>query len=396
MVIRRWLGLIIVIALAAPGLLLRAQADAPVLVELKPTPLGSGNGFANATAAALVDRTGGWLTITLKLPDGYQIPEKTVFEGWITDGGALTSPANSAGDKDQQYGVRYGNRTIATLFNSIPYWLSAGALVEDGQGNLTTVMKWPNYNFGPYDMVTITIETDGNETPWDPRPGSTILSGQIADGKPADEVDIDALMGPLPDLGAARGISLRLTKPAENAGMKGATGKALILIESATADMEVRLPANAKIPEGAVLEGWVVDSGKLGPFAPSNAHLADNKLGPAFNNSYLSAIADAIPFSTSLGVLKADDKGIYRAQIHWKKYAFRVYDLVVITLEADGDKAPWNPRPGTPALIGAISPDTNIAPMLTMPGEEDLVPLSDMGRLLPPTAAATEAATPGK
>jgi hypothetical protein len=397
MPIRRLLCLIAVIVIAAPALVMRAQAPATVQVTLKATPLGSANGFASASATALVDKAGGWLTFTLKLPEGYTTPEKTVFEGWITDGSALTSPLNSAADLDQKYGPRYGSRTIASMFDAVPYWLSAGALVDDGKGNLTTAMKWPNYNLRPYDMVAITIETDGNETPWDPRPGSMILSGQIADGTSADEIDIDQAMGEMPDLGVAQGVSLRLTKLAESAGLKGATGKALVLIESAAAQLEVRLPAGAKVPEGAVLEGWVVDGGKL-TFGPSHAHADDNKLGPAFNNAYLSAIADAIPFSTSLGVLKPDDKGIYRLQIHWKKYAFRVYDLVVVTIEADGDVPPWNPRPGTPGLIGAINPDTNIVPMLAMPPAEDMAPLSDMGRLVPPaaTAAATAAATPAK
>jgi hypothetical protein len=393
---RPLISFLIVIAVVMPGLLARGQASGPVLVQLQLTPLGNGNGFAGATASALVDKAGGWLTITFKLPDGYKIPDKTVFEGWITDAGALTSPANSAADLDTKYGPRYGNRTIAALFDAIPYWLTAGVLVDDGKGNLTTAMKWPNYNLGPYDMVTITIETDGNVTPWDPRPGSTIMLGQIADGKPADEVDIDRLLGPAPDLSAGQGISLKLTKLGENAGLKGATGRAFILTEAAAAEIEVKLPAGAKVPEGAVLEGWVVDAGRLVPFGPSHAHLGDNKLGPSFNNAYLAAIADAIPFSTSLGVLKADDKGVLRLQIHWPKYAFRVYDLVAITLEADGDKAPWNPRPGTPVLIGAINPDTNIAGMIPLPGDEDLAPPSDMGRLTPPpaTAAATAVATP--
>ncbi len=380
--------LCLLVVLAAPVLMIHAQDEPTLQVTLKPTPLGSSNGFATATATALVDKAGGWLTITMKLPEGYKIPDKTVFEGWITDAGALTSPANSATTQDQKYGARYGSRTIATMMDAIPYWLSAGALVDDGKGSLTTAMKWPNYNLRPYDMVTITIETDGNETPWDPRPGSTILLGQIAEGTPANEIDIDQAMGPMPDLGAAQGVSLKLTKLGENAGLKGATGKALLLIESAAAQLEVHLPANVKLPDGAVLEGWVVDGGKLGPFGPTHVHQLDNKLGPAFNNSYWAAIADAIPFPTSLGVLKADASGVLRLQIHWKKYAFRVYDIVVVTLEADGDQGAWNPRPGTPVLIGAINPDTNIAPLLTMPPDEDIPAPSDMGRLTPATATA--------
>ncbi len=384
------------IAAYLPVHAMQAQATGPVQVALLPTPLGAANGFADATASAIVEKQEGWLTVTFKLPAGYKIPDKTVFEGWITDAGALSSPANSATTLDQKYGPRYGSRTISTMMDAIPYWLTAGQLVDDGKGNLTTAMKWPNYNFGAYDMVAISIETDGNVRPWDPRPGSTIMLGQIANSQPTGEVDIDKLMGPMPDMSVGQGIVLKLAKTGEMAGLKGATGKAFVLTEGAAAEIDVKLPASAKLPQGAVLEGWVVDGGLLGPFGPSHAHLADNKLGPAYNNAYYSAIADAIPFPTSLGVLKAGDNGQYSLQVHWLKYAFRVYDIVVITLEADGDQGTWNPRPGTPVLIGAISSDTDIAPLLAaVPGADDMAPLSQMGRLMP-TAAATQAPTAAK
>lgn len=384
---------LVIVAVLIPRSL-RAQQTGPVRVELKPTPLANTNGLDKATGSATLEAAGGWITMTMKLPDGYKIPDKTIFEGWLSDSGALNNPNNSASTADERFGPRYGNRTVGALENAIGYWLTVGQLVDDGKGNLTAAMKWPNYNLSPYDSVTITIETDGNVTPWDPRPGSNILQGAISDGKPAEDVDVDKLLGPMPDLSTGQGISLKTTKLAEAAGLKGVTGKAFILTEGAAAEVDVKLPAGAKIPEGAVLEAWVSDAGRLTPFGKTHAHIADNKLGPSLNNAYLGAIMDAMPFSTSLGVLKADASGMYTLQVHWPKYAFRVYDIVSVTIEADGDTGKWNPRPGTPALVGAITPDVDVASLLAMPGDEDMAPPSEMGRLAPPapTAAATQAA----
>jgi hypothetical protein len=373
---------------------LRAQEGSPIQVELKPTPLANANGLGKATGSATLDAASGWVTLTMKLPDGYKIPEKTVFEGWLVDAGAIASPANNAATADERFGPRYGNRTVAALENAIGYWLTAGQLVDDGKGNLTAAMKWPNYNLAPYDTVFITIETDGNVAPWDPRPGSNILQGAISDGKPGEAVDVDKLLGPMPDLSTGQGISLRLTRLGEAAGLKGATGKAFILTEAAAAEIDVKLPAGAKLPDGAVLEAWVTDAGRLTPFGKTHVHNADNKLGPSLNNAYLGAIMDAIPFSTSLGVLKADSSGTYTLQVQWQKYAFRVYDIVSVTLEADGDTGKWNPRPGTPVLVGPITPDVDMPSLLAMPGDEDMAPPSEAGRVTapPPTAAATQAA----
>ncbi len=391
---RKWLFVVVlIVVLVIPALTTRAQAPTVFQVTLKPVSPGDKNGFAGMTGTAIVEKAEGWIIINAKLPEGYKTPPKTVFEGWITDMGGLFDPlkANNAQPSDQKFGPRFANRTIASLIDSIPYSLTTGALVDDGKGNLSVAMKWPNYNFGPFDMVVITLESDGNEAPWDPRPGGPVLMGLIAEGKPTNDVDIDKVMGPMPSLSAGQGVALKATKLGEAAGLRGASGKAIILTESAAADIAVTLPEGVKVPEGAVLEAFVADGGKLGNFGPSHAHLADNKLGLPYDNAYVSAIFDAVPFATSLGVLKADDKGVYRLQVFWQKYAFRVYDVVLITLESDGDKAPWNPRPGTPVLVGAITPNTDPSALMAMPGADDMVPPSDAGRILP-APAATQAA----
>ncbi|MCC7448602.1 MAG: hypothetical protein IT324_14375 [Anaerolineae bacterium] len=386
------LVVMLMVVLMIPALKTRAQEPTVFQVTLKPVSPGDKNGFAGMTGTAIIEKAEGWIIINAKLPEGYKTPPKTVFEGWVTDMGGLFDPLNrnNAQPSDQKFGPRFANRTLTALVDSIPYSLSTGALIDDGKGNLSVAMKWPNYNFGPFDMVVITLESDGNETPWDPRPGGPVLMGLIAEGTPTNDVDIDKAMGPMPSLNAGQGLTLRLTKLGETAGLKGAAGKAIILTEGAAADISVTLPQGVKVPEGAALEAYVVDGGKLGNFGPSNAHLADNKLGLPYDNAYVSAIFDAAPFATSLGDLKADDKGVYRLQVHWQKYAFRVYDVMMVTLESDAGKTPWNPRPGTPVLVGAITPQTDPSALLAMPGPDDMTPPSDTGRIQP--AAATQAA----
>jgi len=372
-----------------------AQSSGPVKFDLALTPLATANGLAGVSASAVIDVQNAWVTVNMKLPDGYRIPDNVAFEAWLFDGPGIINPANNSFLKDQKYGPRYANRTIAALTDAAPYWLTLGALTSDGKGNLSVALKMNNYNFAPYEVVGITIETDGNQVPWDPRPGSTILSGRVADGKPTDPVDIGKLVGAMPNLNTSQGVSLKLTKLGDRAGLK-ITGKAFVFTDSAAGEVDVKLPANVKVPDGTVLEAWVADGGKLGNFGPSHARLSDNKLGPAFNNAYLSAIADAIPFATSLGTLKpGSDGSTYTVQAHWQKYAFRVYNIVMVTLESDGDTGNWNPRPGTPVLVGAITPETDLKDLMAMPGDEDMTAPSDMGRALP-APAATVAPTAAK
>lgn len=376
-----------------------AQASNLVQIDLIPNPVAAANSLGDAKAVALVDVNDGWLTVTLKVPAGYQLPAKSVFEAWLGDGGALTSVTNNASAGDEKYGPRFANRTIAAMIDAVPYWLTLGTMTKADDGSFTTSLLVPNYNFKVYDAVLITLETDGNVVPWDPRPGATLFRGALSDAKPSTaSVDINKLMGSMPDMSVAVGVSMKLTKLGDAAGLKGATGKALITTQSAGALVSVKLPTGVNIPAGAVLEAWVADGGRFGNFGPTHAHLADEVGGVGLNNAYISAIFDAIPFATSLGVLKQGDDGNYSLQVHWANYAFRVYDIVMVTLESDGDQGnDWNPRPGTPVLVGTISQDTDLTALLAMPSADDMAPPSMAGRLAPtPTVVATAAPTVAK
>lgn len=169
------------------GALVRAAPEVGLKVSLTVTDVGKTHGLTAATGSVVIDKGGEWVVFTVKLPQGYTIPDKTVFEGWLTAAGTLGADAvASTSLADEKFGPRYANRTLATLSETIPYVLTAGALQSDGKGNLTTALKWPNYNFAPYKGVMITAETDGNERPWDPRPGATIMTGKIADAVDSD------------------------------------------------------------------------------------------------------------------------------------------------------------------------------------------------------------------
>ena len=80
---------------------------------------------------------------------------------------------------------------------------------------------------------------------------------------------------------------------AEAAGLGGVTGDATF--DSANASIFINLiPNGAELPEGTVLEGWVVDVGR---FAGSgyNASVADQSYGPPFGNLAFDVLVSAAP-----------------------------------------------------------------------------------------------------
>lgn len=368
--IGRWVLCLVLIMVTAGALNLRpAQAQGPLRVELALTTVGQ-SAVEGATGEVIFDKAEGWIVFRLKLAKPFTLGGKFVYEGWIFDDSPLLNPDSSASPRDNQAGHAYNNKSIAGVLEAIPAWSTGGALTDKGDGlNFEGAMRWPSYNFGPFDTVAITLETDGNETPWDPRPGSALLAGKTKDAKPTDEqTDVAALHGPMPDMTAGQGVRLRPTGIAKKLSMGEATGRAILLIEGGAAIVEA---SGLTAPEGAVFEAYVVDGGMLGNFGPSHAHALDNALGPGGGNQHISDIADVVPFATSLGVMQADPSrpGTFTLQVHWTKYAFRVYNIVMITVETDGNKAPWDPRPGAPILVGAITPATDLSALVADPQE---------------------------
>lgn len=151
-------------------------------VTLAPTPLAQNAGLQAATGYADVDVGAGTVKISVTLASGTRLPADSVLEGWLVDAGRKGGPGTShASDRDQRYGVAFGNEEFAGLSRDIPYALSTGLLRrQSGNGRVFVgTFKFDN-TLDPYDAVVVTIESDGNRGGYDPRPATPVLAGEIA------------------------------------------------------------------------------------------------------------------------------------------------------------------------------------------------------------------------
>lgn len=151
-------------------------------------------------------------------------------------------------------------------------------------------------------------------------------------------------------------VKLQPTPLAKNAGLQGATGFADVDVSKGTVKITVTLAAGTKLPAGTVLEGWVVDAGRKGGPGMSHASDRDQKYGAAFGNPDFAALSRDIPYALSTGVLRprAGSARVYTGSFRIDN-ALTPYNALVITLESDGNKGAYDPRPGTPVLAGEIA-----------------------------------------
>ena len=145
------------------------------------------------------------------------------------------------------------------------------------------------------------------------------------------------------------------TDYAEAAGLGGVTGD--VTFDSANAYIFINLhPNGAELPEGTVLEGWLVDAGRFTGPSQSNASVADQGYGPPFGNLAFDVLVSAAPYALSTGVLQLDTEGNWSLDFHVPNYNFSPYDGVVITAESDGNTGDWDPRPGAPFFSAGMNP----------------------------------------
>jgi len=175
---------IMAVALVAVVLLVAAAGQAAMMtrrVKLAPTPLAKNAGLENATGFADVDVEKGSVRITVTLAAGTHLPMGAVLEGWVVDAGRKGGPGMShASDRDQKYGVAFGNADFAALSRDIPYALSTGLLRLRSGSTRTYVVSFKIENtLAPYNAVVVTLESDGNQGAYDPRPGTPVLAGNI-------------------------------------------------------------------------------------------------------------------------------------------------------------------------------------------------------------------------
>lgn len=374
---------ILILALGiVPLLSVAAQDDMmmgpDVIVTLGATPLAENAGLAEVTGWAHVVSDDGHIHISLQ-PNGAELPEGTVLEGWVVDAGLDGGPGEThVSDADETFGVPFGEAAFDEAVEAAPYALSTGVLTPTEDGYWDVIFDIPNYNFSGYNAVVITAESDGNAlTGFDPRPGTPVFIGLIADGEPADgmmmgdddmmddEMSDDDMMDDemsdddmMDDDMMMDGVAVELgtTPLATNAELDGITGSAVVHVDSATVEITVELNG-AEIPEGSVLEGWVVDAGLDGGPGETSVTDDDEAFGPPFGEPAFDALVESAPYALSTGVLVSseDMMGSYTLIFHVPAYNFSPYDAVVITLESDGNTtAGFDPRPGTPVLVGAI------------------------------------------
>lgn len=186
-----WLVIVILLAALVPAV--SAQDDMSsgpdVIVTLEATPFADGAGLAGVTGWAHVVSDEGRIHIVLEAA-GATLPEGSVLEGWVVDAGLNGGPGmTNVTDADEVYGVSFGEADFDASVESAPYALSTGVLTSSGMDTWELTFEIPAYNFSPYDAVVVTLESDGNSTMgFDPRPGTPVFAGAIADGMPADSM----------------------------------------------------------------------------------------------------------------------------------------------------------------------------------------------------------------
>jgi len=326
------------------------------------TPFAEQAGLGDVKGFAFFDSDSARLFITLS-PDGASLPEGTVLEGWVVDVGRFAGSGYNASVADQTYGPPFGDLAMDVLVSAAPYALSTGVLQLDTEGNWSLDFHIPNYNFSPYDVVVITAESDGNAGDWDPRPGAPFFSaGMREDNAELSEAfgEVFAMVGPAETAETRDPIEVILgpTPLAANANLEAASGVATLYSDGSSAiDFSINLNGSAG-PEGClVLEGWVVDAGLFGGPGESNSSDSDEAYGPPFGDVEmvgLNAAVEAAPYALSTGVAADVGDGTLGASYRIPGYNFGPYDAFVVTLESDCNAEGFDPRPGTPVLIGMI------------------------------------------
>jgi len=178
----RVVSMMIVAAVLMAGLTYRSQAAmmTPVKVTLVPTPLAKNAGLQDAIGQAEVNVAGGNVRIVVSVPAGVQVPEGSVLEGWLVSAGTRGGPGMShASDADQKYGPAFGNPEFAKASREIPYALSTGLLRQQSDKRTFVNRFHIDNTLTPYGAVVVTIESDGNQGAYDPRPGTPVLVGEI-------------------------------------------------------------------------------------------------------------------------------------------------------------------------------------------------------------------------
>ena len=290
-----------------------------------------------------------------------------MLEGWLVDAGRFTGPSQTnASVADQGYGPPFGNLAFDVLVSAAPYALSTGLLQEDTEGNWSLDFHVPNYNFSPYDVVVITAESDGNSGDgWDPRPGAPFFTAGMSEMNAeltAVEMEVFGMVGPamMADMREPIEVTLGTTPLAANAGLEAMTGSAT-LYSDGSSSITISASTSTAAPALKAASCWRAGSwmpaSSVALASPRATQMTVTRRSACLGFGDiemvgLDAAVEAAPYALSTGVAADNGDGTLSASIHYPGYNFNPYDAFVVTLESDCNDTGFDPRPGTPVLIG--------------------------------------------
>ena len=141
---------------------------------------------------------------------------------------------------------------------------------------------------------------------------------------------------------------------AENAELQKLTGLTKLDIEVGLVEIDILFPEAVVLPQNSVLAAWLVDAGNLGGLGQTAVSDADQQYGTPYANVDFSKSVDDVPYAFSLGKLAWDDIRESYYMFFEAKDNLSPYDAVMITIESDSNGINYDPRPGTPIMIGEI------------------------------------------
>ena len=154
-----------------------------VRVPMMTSPPAANAGLQNASGFADVNVAGGTVEIVVTLPEGQALPAGSVLEGWLSSAGRKGGPGPStASNDDQKFGPAFGMAELSNEARDVPYALSTGVLRRIGDTQTYFGRFQIDNVLTPYAAVAVTVESDGNVGNYDPRPGSPLIAGMIAQG----------------------------------------------------------------------------------------------------------------------------------------------------------------------------------------------------------------------
>ena len=141
---------------------------------------------------------------------------------------------------------------------------------------------------------------------------------------------------------------------AKNAGLQNAAGFGDVDVAKGNVTLTVTLAKGTALPSDSVLEGWLSTAGRKGGPGMSTASEADQKYGPAFGKEDVAMMSRDLPYALSTGLLKRKGNSqTYVGHFHIDN-TLTPYAAVAVTLESDGNKGNYDPRPGSPLMAGMI------------------------------------------